>query len=79
MTVFNRVLIILSLGVTSAIAAYFGHTFAADAFMKSTEIRVLGEPVTGRLVLDAFGNPVGFEAFSEQSPSGAGLLALNGG
>ncbi len=78
MTVFKRVLIILSLGVTSATAAYFGHIFAADAFMKPAEIRVLGEPVTGRLVLDAFGNPVGFEAFSEEPSSGAGLLALNG-
>ena len=74
----KRLLIGLSLGIAAAPAAYFGHTFAADAFGGPAEIRVLGEPVTGRIVRDAFGNPVGFEAFSQHSPDGAPVPALNG-
>lgn len=74
----SRILIVLSLGVLAAGGAYFGHSFAANAFGGTAEIRVLGQPVTGHLVRDAFGNPIGFEAFSEGSPDGAGLLALNG-
>jgi hypothetical protein len=78
MTNSKRILTFLSLGAIAAGAVYFGHTFAANAFGERVEIRILGEPVHGRLVRDAFGNPIGFEAFSEHAPSGAGVLALNG-
>jgi hypothetical protein len=78
MIALSRILIVLSFGLASAAAVYFGRTLDAGAFVEPTEFRLLGEPVHGRLVRDAFGNTVGFEAFSEEPLSSAGVLALNG-
>jgi hypothetical protein len=76
MTAISRILIVLSLGVTSAAGIHFGRTLDAGAFFEPAEYRILGEPVHGRLVRDVFGNTVGFEAFSGQ-PSGEIVTALN--
>jgi len=82
MTAIIRILIALTLIAVTGIGVYAGHTLGASAAVAdATEIRILGEPVNGRLIHDAFGNTIGYEAFDELLPPADGIVVadLNGG
>jgi hypothetical protein len=67
-----RPLTALTLAGFAAFGVLAAHTLTAQA---SAEIRQLGQPVTGELIRDAFGNTIGYEAFSEGATAGLGGLA----